>query len=187
MPRDVNAFQKKSPNLQFNLKFTFHQKSTYISTLSTLIPQSWVAPSKTVCNDDNDNDAIIKQDGKSGRMSNLHCICTSKDLNSSQTYISEKSDQMLDPTPSNTIQYHPIQSNSPPLNASMFSVSQLYLSMVLHLGQSVSECLRTDALTVNGTQTFFLFHSHFSFTFLFLLFFPEMPLSIVLKFITTRP
>ena len=48
-----------------------------------------------------------------------------------------------------------------------------YLSMVLHLGQSVSECLRTDALTVNGTQTFFLFHSHFSFTFLFLLFFPR--------------
>ena len=34
--------------------------STYISTLSTLIPQSWVAPSKTVWNDDDDDDYIDK-------------------------------------------------------------------------------------------------------------------------------
>ena len=40
--------------------------STYISTLSTLIPQSWVAPSKTVCNDDDDNDDDDDDDDDDG-------------------------------------------------------------------------------------------------------------------------
>ena len=69
--------------------------------------------------------------------------------------------------PGNSIRCNPLVSKTsnirlphqnPPLSK-CFDVRRLYLSILLHLGRSVSECLRTDAFAVNGNTHILQIHS----------------------------